>query len=438
MLVHMRPLHNPDMHRPTLGVLDLSDGPSGLSRYLEMLWPALTTEYRVVVFGDPRGPYASWPGCQFVPLPEQLWHQSWKAATANEDSSTLPTQRNRFNLRSAYRRLAPRWARRTIGFVRDAKLIAGVLHSHCVDTVYLPLCDLECTPLAAWMAGIRGRVGVFHHLPPTHPSRSVRYATRASLNLLTSVIAVSEGAGSSWGHYLPTIRPKIVVVPNGIVINDPDVPDHPRAEVLAKHGLPTTDRPIWLAAGRLAPAKGFSHLVDAVAQLRNRHPNLLVAIAGEGPLHAELTAQISRLELSGNVTLLGQIRGLDSLFRVADGFVLSSVSEAMPYVLLEAMSHGLPVVATAVGGVPELVQNGKNGILCSPGSPEQLAAGIDHCLTQPEAARAMAQAGRIRVRDSYSVEAMRASTVTVFRAAASGARVKRQPDLLSTGGVTPW
>jgi len=405
---------------PALGVLDLSAGPSGLSRYLEMLWPALTAEFRVSVFGHPNGPYAAWPGAAFVPLPAALW-PARPVDTGEPNGPGEPRREpHRFGVRKLYRGAVPAWGRHLVGLARHANVVANVLRTHRLDCVYMPLCDLEFTPFAAWLAGIPGRVGVFHLPPQERVSAGTRQLTRAMLRRLTACVAVSDRVGADWQALDRSIRKRTTIIPNGISLPDPGAPPEPRERVLARHGLPNDGRAVWLAAGRLAPQKGFAHLLDAVSALGERHQRVLFAIAGEGPLRAELAAQIARLGLTQRVYLLGQVTGLDPLMRIADGFVLPSVSEAMPYVLLEAMSHGRPVVATAVGGVPELVRNGENGVLCPPGSPEALARGLDYCLSHPDVARLMAAAACETVRRSFSVGVMRADTLAVFRAEATG------------------
>ena len=432
-------MHAAQLPRPTLGILDSSDGPSGLSRYLEMLWPALTDEFRVVVFGDPRGPYTDFPGSTFVALPEKLWNRrpvgSHSQAGANGPSSSL----SRSAMGSLYRRFAPVWARASVGFTRNALAAARILRAHHLDAVYMPLCDLEYAPFAAWIAGVPGRVGVFHLPPGNELSNGIRQLTRMMLKRLTRSIAVAEQVGAAWGALDSAARNRMTVIPNGVGIPDLENRFEQRSSVLAHHDLMNDRGAVWLAAGRLTSQKGFSYLLDAVALLKSRHPEFLVAIAGEGPLQGELSEEISRLGLTRNVKLLGQVRGLDALMRVVDGFVLSSISEAMPYVLLEAMSHALPVVATAVGGVPELVRNGTNGVLCDPGSPGQLATGIDFCLSQTEAARAMAAAARDTIRSYYSAETMRSSTLAVFRSATDVGRTSRRVsrDLRPHGDIVP-
>jgi glycosyltransferase involved in cell wall biosynthesis len=403
---------------PKLGILDNSNGPSGLSRYLQMLWPMLTGHFEVIVFGDPSGPYAEWAGSTMVPLPASLLHTHWKTVEVGRQPSQSASA-SRSILRSAYLRFAPNWTRRKLGLTKNADALAKVLRTHDLSIAMMPLCDLEYYPLAASMAGVRERVGTFHLPPPVGPNFATATMLRSMLRRLTRSIAVSERIGTAWTSLAPHMRGTMTVIPNGI----DEIPLHSPLQIanaLRRWSLDGLDQPLWIAAGRLTEQKGFSFLIDAVAKLRREQIPITVAIAGEGPEHTQLEDQIRQKGLEKEIRLLGQVEELSILLQAADGFVLSSISEAMPYALLEAMVIGLPVVATAVGGVPELVKNQVTGVLCDSRSPAQLAAGLQQCVTDHEFAKRVADAGRVVVRQRFSAESMRQKTLEVLGGGAAG------------------
>lgn len=154
-----------------------------------------------------------------------------------------------------------------------------------------------------------------------------------------------------------------------------------RRELAALNGAPAA--PLLVAAGRLTRQKGFDLLLEALPALLAEHPGLLLCLAGEGPERAALAAQAGRLELGNRVRFLGERSDLAALFAAADLFVLPSRSEGSPYVLLEALALGLPVVATAVGDVAEMLDSeagsGAPGLV-PPGDAPALAAAIRHRL----------------------------------------------------------
>ena len=152
--------------------------------------------------------------------------------------------------------------------------------------------------------------------------------------------------------------------------------------------------PLLVAAGRLTRQKGFDLLLEAMPALLAEHPGLFLCLAGEGPERAALAAQARHLELGDRVRFLGERGDLAALFAAADLFVLPSRSEGSPYVLLEAMALGLPVVATAVGDVAEMLggeaASGAPGLV-PPGNAPALAAAIRHRLRSAGESRGCAQ-----------------------------------------------
>jgi glycosyltransferase involved in cell wall biosynthesis len=164
---------------------------------------------------------------------------------------------------------------------------------------------------------------------------------------------------------------------------------------------------LWLAAGRLHDQKDFPRLLRAVEIVRAERGRVGLAIAGDGPLLGSLEDEARRLQLSGCVKFLGLRGDLRALMRCADGFVLSSAWEGLPNVLMEAALAALPVVATQVGGVGELVQDGDTGVLVVPSDTEALAAGMLRMMALPRDRRTeMAERGGAAVRSRYGVESV--------------------------------
>jgi glycosyltransferase involved in cell wall biosynthesis len=138
--------------------------------------------------------------------------------------------------------------------------------------------------------------------------------------------------------------------------------------------------PNLLAVGNLVPEKGFQLLLEAIKILKSEYPDLRLSIVGSGPEESRLRAECSQLGMQDHVTFLGAIphSEMPEHYRRADTFCLSSLREGCPNVILEALATGIPVVATKVGGVPELVRDGLNGFLANDHSPEAIA----HAITQ--------------------------------------------------------
>ena len=163
--------------------------------------------------------------------------------------------------------------------------------------------------------------------------------------------------------------------------------------------------PTLLFVGRLDAIKGLPILIDAVAALRPSHPALRLVMVGDGPHRARLAEQAAALGISEAVTITGYLSQSEVAGHMAEAdiLVLPSFAEGVPVVLMEAMAARLPVIASRVAGVPELVEDGESGFLVPPGDMFTLAARIDTLLADPDLRRAMGESGRKKVVAEYDV-----------------------------------
>jgi glycosyltransferase involved in cell wall biosynthesis len=188
-----------------------------------------------------------------------------------------------------------------------------------------------------------------------------------------------------------------------------------RAE--ARQGLGIHGR--WVvSAGRLLRLKGFDGLIDAASDLRPSFPDLRLAIVGSGPEGAALEARVLEAGLQDVVRLTGRLPHAETLqwIQAADVFVLNSAAEGLPHVVLEAMAAGTPVIATRVGGLPEIIEEGVTGSLVLPGDRLELRHAIRHALEHPEQLAAMAARAR-DVRHRFTRREMVRRTAEALRAA---------------------
>jgi glycosyltransferase involved in cell wall biosynthesis len=167
----------------------------------------------------------------------------------------------------------------------------------------------------------------------------------------------------------------------------------------------STDRFVIGAVGRLSAEKGFDVLIRVVHRLLREGHNVELVIAGDGDAEPSLRALIDELGLRDRVRLLGYCADTRDLYESLDLFVLSSLREGLPNVVLEALAMEVPVVATRVAGVPRLIQDEENGVLVEPGSVESLAHGISRLVADAPARARLASAGRRTVLDHYSFAA---------------------------------
>jgi glycosyltransferase involved in cell wall biosynthesis len=270
-----------------------------------------------------------------------------------------------------------------------------VLHCHhYTPFVYGGLARLETRGLSVLYTE-HGR------LSDASPTLKRRLVTPLLARLANEMYAVSEDLR----RYLVTAgfpAARVGVITNGIHVGSP-----PDAEAVrrAKQLLGTVDdRPIAAAIGRLDAVKDLSVLLDAFDQLSRREARLV--IIGDGPEAHNLQAHATTRGLNARVHFLGYRQDVRALYPGVDVLVNTSISEGISLTLLEAMAACVPIVATAVGGTPEVVVDGVTGMLVPPRSPAAVALALDELLRSPDRRKQMSIAGRARVEALFTFERM--------------------------------
>jgi glycosyltransferase involved in cell wall biosynthesis len=218
------------------------------------------------------------------------------------------------------------------------------------------------------------------------------------------VVGVSEHTSANLHRYEKIPRTKIETIPNGI---DPSPFEGSidRAAKLRELGIPEGVSVIGIAA-RLTPQKGITYLLKALPEIIRRFPKTVLVIAGEGPLELELRAEAERLAIAPNVLFVGRRLDMPHLLRSFDLYVMPSLWEGLPMVLLEAMAAGCPIVATDVGGVATAVEHGVNGILVPPRDPRSLASAIVRLLEDPLRREHFAREGKRMFHSRFTADIM--------------------------------
>jgi glycosyltransferase involved in cell wall biosynthesis len=191
-------------------------------------------------------------------------------------------------------------------------------------------------------------------------------------------------------------------VPNGIRIPAPAT-SATRAEVRRELGL-ADDDVVAVMVARLAPLKGHDVLLRALARIAPDQPRLRVVLVGDGPLAGELTALAEELGITDRVVFTGLRRDVPRVLQGADMAVLPSLHEAVPISIIEEMAAGLPIVATDVGGLPDTVSDGEEGVIVPPSDVEALAAALARLGVDDELRRTMGKRGRQRAESEHSIE----------------------------------
>lgn len=191
---------------------------------------------------------------------------------------------------------------------------------------------------------------------------------------------------------------RLLVVPNGIPAASYERPPGTGARVRRTLGV-APGAFLWAVVGRLEAQKDHATLLSALRTVQRRHPPQTLAVVGDGPLRPALERRVRALGLHGSVRFLGMRDDVPDVLAAADALVLASRWEGLPNVVMEAMAASRPVVATRVGGVPELVEDGVTGHLVPPGDPSALAAAMLRVSRAPVADRTtMGARGRAALR----------------------------------------
>jgi glycosyltransferase involved in cell wall biosynthesis len=208
---------------------------------------------------------------------------------------------------------------------------------------------------------------------------------------------------------------RVFWVPNAVNVSQLPM-RRSREHLCSETGL-DPGRPIVGAVGRLSPEKGHRVLLQAFGAARQVLQGMQLVIVGDGPEETSLRQQASRLGLSDSVVFMGLRKDGQQIIGALDAMVLPSFSEGMPNVVLEAFAYGTPVVATAVGGVPELVEDARSGWLVPPGNPSRLAQALTEALGDRSVAQQRARRAQEVLNESFTIERQAAAWVRAAEAA---------------------
>jgi glycosyltransferase involved in cell wall biosynthesis len=362
------------MRRPRVLLLITLAEVGGAQTYLTTLLPALAERFDVAVAAHGSGP----------------------VRTAAEEAGV------RFIALRHVRRPVNPW-RDLAGFLELTRLLRherpDIVHANSSKAGVLGR-------LAAAAAGVPIRIFTVHGWAFAArgglPSRAYRWADRVVRPLTTVTICVSEHDRLTGVRAGTCSSERTVVIRNAVA---------PGAAPRAHHDRP---RPLLVSVGRLKAPKDFITLVRALALLPAG--SFDAVIVGDGPDRPAVEAELRLLGIEDRVRLAGKRDDVQALLADADLFVLSSLSEGLPVSVLEAMAAELPVVASRVGGVPELVVDGENGFLVPPGDPKELAAALKQLVDDDDLRRRLGAVGRVRAETRFNLNGFRRAHLELYAA----------------------
>jgi len=287
---------------------------------------------------------------------------------------------------------------------------ADLVHTHGVRANLLGR-------LAARQAGKKKVITTVHSLlerdyPGFFTCLANSWVERATRGLTDHFIAVSRELKEKLvAGGLP--EDKVTVIYNGIPLEEFRPPADPGA-VRARLGI-ARETPMVGIFARLHTVKGHRYFLAAAREVLARRPGVRFLVVGDGPLRPALEEQARGLGITDRVVFTGFVEDVRPLMAGLDLLVISSLWEGFGLTAVEAMALGTPVVATEVGGLPEVVRHGETGLLVPPANPEALAGSIVWMLEHPEAAGEMAGKGGEAVRENFSAGVMARRTWELYR-----------------------
>lgn len=268
--------------------------------------------------------------------------------------------------------------------------------------------------IAGKLAGVPVIVASEHNIYRNEKEkRFLRRITNKILSIVTDkMVTVSDAIRKDILRYDRFPPSKIMVLHNG-VDTERFKPGTNYRDIRRQFAISKDDVVIGFV-GRLVINKGLNYLIEAVALLKKSF-NVKLLIVGDGSLMEELKKMAKNKGLEESVIFTGMRRDITDILSSIDIFVLSSIKEGFPNSLLEAMAMGKPIVATAIGGIPEIIQHGANGLLVQSADIEGLAAAIKTIIDNPLMAQRIGRAARDFIEKNYSIDATVRKWETLYR-----------------------
>lgn len=257
---------------------------------------------------------------------------------------------------------------------RTVKEIQRVIKQYNINLI---LCSTNLDVKLAGLAGKLTKIPVVSRQGLALISDKFKYKILIKY-FTNSVLTNTYSIKKEYESYKWFPKNHIKVIYNGVEVNYTQISENKINELCSRHQLKPEEK-IILSVGRLNRQKGFTYLIKAAQQAQQAGKRWRFLILGNGDLQQKLEAQIYDCQLS-NIELLGFIENVRPYYALADVFVLSSLSEGTPNVVLEAMANKLPVIATDVNGVREVIRNGENGVMIPAKDPSAIYNAIDQLI----------------------------------------------------------
>lgn len=342
-----------------------------------------------------------WGGQEVRNLTEARWLQDlgWRVLVACTPGSAILARARRAGVTAVPVSMRGAWD------LASVLRLVGLIRREHVDLVNTH------SSVDAWLAGMAARLARVPIVRTRHVSIPIRRRLNPVYTLLADRVVTSGEAIRRLVLAAGASPDKVVAIPAGVDLTEfprPDAGDRIRREFGLK-------RPVIGSIAMFRGSKGHDLLLEAFRDLRGQFPDARLLLVGDGIRRAWVESLARERGLNGWVTFTGFREDVPDLLGAMDCFVLASTrTEGVPQSLLQALAAGVPVVASAIGGIPEVIEDGATGLLVPPGDPKALAAAIGAVLKDSESARRRAEAGRALVSARFSRERMMERLTTLY------------------------
>lgn len=296
-------------------------------------------------------------------------------------------------------------------------IISNLIDDESIDIVHANGFFSFQAPLAGF---IKKKKVVWHLMGTMYPDLLIKVARRTMMKISSTIVVISESIGSYYlADNLNSV--KVRIVHEGV-----DTSKFSRElsrtenmhQMRRRISINDTDK-IIVSVGNVSPVKGYETLIDCARELKNNNRHLKIVIAGDIPKQQEdhyrlLSRKIHEYGLDETVLFLGRIEEIRELLNISDVFVLSSITEGTPIAILEAMAMEIPVVATEVGGIPDIIRNGENGLLVPANDPKSLADAIMKLIDDPIMMASIGLKGRETVEKEFSLDSCVMAHIEIY------------------------
>jgi glycosyltransferase involved in cell wall biosynthesis len=304
--------------------------------------------------------------------------------------------------------------RRLARVIEDGEF--DLVQSH--DFVTRRLATLACT-----LAGVPHVTSVHGWITNSRRERLARIIDQRLIRRARGIIAVSNRLVRDLVESgIP--RDRINLFPNAVLLDDYS-PPMPAAQARQELGLPASSKCIGIV-GRLSPEKRHDLFLEMATDLASIDPDVCFLVVGHGPRQADLQHLADRLKLGNRVMFLGHRTDMQRIYAALNLLVLCSDTEGMPNVVLEAFAYSRPVVATRVGGVPEVITDGENGFIVPPGDRAGLSAAVRTLVNDAELAVRFGRHGRTIIEERFDFRRRTAALEALYQSILDGSTPQRR------------